>query len=396
MTTLELNQPRDAPATTPAFKTLRPRVSVSAIENKENLNLTPITRRPRRMSSALAEASRLEYRAPAVKDFAANPSDRAVLLPSSSLHSNVPMDTRPVLKVLTPRTRNVSFLTPPSSTTTTRISNSHQPSKESTLTNGSRESSAIRHTQYIPSLSDDFPSIPSEGRTRPSASQTPNPIPKKKAMDYSSRTTTSHLSTPLSSQQQSFNLIPNQPVLPAPSPLRQNPSRSDIRSQQSLRHPPKPSPSLPISPYARPLPTSSSQLHSKAADVRPKPNPNDSFLRAGLVAKTRQSIPPITTFSPSSAPSTTFMAGSMFVAETSSPLEQYRSRVPPPLRTTGLPARKHSTQHGDVEILPGERGLLLDLRVSERRAGRIGDEILRISSDGNAVSTTFESLSLQY
>lgn len=57
-----------------------------------------------------------------------------------------------------------------------------------------------------------------------------------------------------------------------------------------------------------------------------------------------------------------------------------------PLSTLGLASRLHNTEHGTVEILNECRGLVLDLRKSERKSGKKGDEVLRISADGGMVS----------
>jgi len=83
-------------------------------------------------------------------------------------------------------------------------------------------------------------------------------------------------------------------------------------------------------------------------------------------------------------------AGGMVEEDLGSPTEEYRFRLPPPLAVSGVPAGVHNFRHGNVEFLPRSRGLRLDLRTSERKAGRAGDEILQISADGERVSNQEE------
>jgi hypothetical protein len=105
-------------------------------------------------------------------------------------------------------------------------------------------------------------------------------------------------------------------------------------------------------------------------------------------------VPSVTQASPSNfsiAPA----AGSMATEDSISPADKYRFRVPPPLSVTGLPAGVHHIRHGSIEFLPQSRGLKLDLRTSERKAGRAGDEILQISANGERVSDQEEESLLQ-
>jgi len=106
------------------------------------------------------------------------------------------------------------------------------------------------------------------------------------------------------------------------------------------------------------------------------------------LAKVLVRAPSITLASPSHF-SDIPTAGGM-VEDLGSPTEEYRFRLPPPLAVSGLPAGVHNFRHGNVEFLPQSRGLRLDLRASERKAGRAGDEILQISADGERVSNQEE------
>ena len=58
-----------------------------------------------------------------------------------------------------------------------------------------------------------------------------------------------------------------------------------------------------------------------------------------------------------------------------------------PIDITSLPAKVYDTPHGTVSIIDQPRELIVDLRKSEKAAGRPGNEILRISEDGMTVCT---------
>ena len=96
-------------------------------------------------------------------------------------------------------------------------------------------------------------------------------------------------------------------------------------------------------------------------------------------------FPMITEASPSNLCSIPAVGG-MLQEDPIPTAEQYRFRVPPPLSVNGLSAGVHHIRHGSIEFLPQSRGLRLDLRASERKAGRAGDKILQISGNGERVS----------
>lgn len=363
MTSLVLPQPRDDHATASVSKSLRPRVSLSVVDNKENL--APSTRPPRRVSSALFEQNRAKE---TIVKGSKDPSERAVLVPSDfhpQAHRQKDVANEP--KVLASMPRNVSFSTP-LSTTTSRKSHTPQPSKQP-LSTKAHTPSAIRR-QQAPSLPPDSVSNHIQTHSLTSTNRTYRPSEKGKQESHVASHPTTSLEPP------SLGFIPSETISYSPANVKRKASQSDLRSRDSG--------------IALALPASS-HVHS-AFSLNPASNPLDihstqegSFARARAVARARDIIPPITTISPS-APSSTFNAGSMFVADIPSSSEPHRLHVPPPLTTTGLLSRKHTTQHGEIEVLPGEMGILLDLRTSERRAGRPGNEILRISSDGGNVS----------
>ena len=63
-----------------------------------------------------------------------------------------------------------------------------------------------------------------------------------------------------------------------------------------------------------------------------------------------------------------------------------QSGAPVRLDTSGLPPQTHPTPHGHITILKDTCDLVVDLRESERRSGRSGNEVLKITSDGRMVS----------
>lgn len=69
---------------------------------------------------------------------------------------------------------------------------------------------------------------------------------------------------------------------------------------------------------------------------------------------------------------------------------------PAPFSTVGIPTKLHETRHGTLEFLRNNGGVVIDLRLSERKAGkpRGSDEVLRIGADGENVCPPVLSFSL--
>lgn len=65
------------------------------------------------------------------------------------------------------------------------------------------------------------------------------------------------------------------------------------------------------------------------------------------------------------------------------------SNPPKALDVSFLPPQTHRTPHGYLTVLNDSGGLVVDLRESERRSGRPGNEVLKVSQDGMTVSPAF-------
>ncbi|KAF8312466.1 hypothetical protein DL93DRAFT_2228981 [Clavulina sp. PMI_390] len=136
-------------------------------------------------------------------------------------------------------------------------------------------------------------------------------------------------------------------------------------------------------PISKPIPFTTHNTISKPATS------SHSLLRATLDRATskqepQRTIPPIsTTLSQTPIPSMTI--ASMLAGDFSSSSTRSKEVRPLPLDCARLPAQKHETRHGFVEILPNHEGILLDLRASEMRAGRAGDDFLQISANGETI-----------
>ncbi|KAF9516514.1 hypothetical protein BS47DRAFT_670021 [Hydnum rufescens UP504] len=172
-------------------------------------------------------------------------------------------------------------------------------------------------------------------------------------------------------------------------------SASQIPSRQvSAQHHPNDSdiPKLPINGSQQPIHTRHQQ-HS---------NKSNNPVSASLEHDTRQSM--LTShISDLTVPSTVrkLVSPSRHVNSIRLPIDRSRrprspqnkdpndqaSGVPVRLEASCLPPRTYATPHGHITILQDSCDLVVDLRESERRSGRSGTEVLKISSDGRMVSS---------
>ncbi len=79
--------------------------------------------------------------------------------------------------------------------------------------------------------------------------------------------------------------------------------------------------------------------------------------------------------------------GSLQVPEANTGVSEGKEAPLLPIDITSLPAKVYDTPHGTISIIDQPRELIVDLRTSERAAGRPGNEVLRISEDGVTVRT---------
>lgn len=317
---------------------LRSRVSLSAVANKENI--TPSERVPRRAASVRFMQDQIEPPFPG----ALRTPERAILVPSHPNQSS--QDVSANTKPRNSSTLGKSFLFRPSI-------RKFQPTVSSTPS----------AAQYSASLNEVALPNPNRKTQLPPTSVTDLPTQKLRSKRLD-RQPFLHKELPASTPQ---SMVADSQITQPPS--YKFTSRLTPNLSEAIRQPSKSS---------IPLQGSSQTLSSVKLDRSDRRSQTTR-------TRTLSQVPSLTQASPSNFSSSP-VAGSMAAEGSISPAEKYRFRVPPPLSVAGLPAGVHHIRHGSIEFLPRPHGLRLDLRASEKKAGRAGDEILQISANGERVS----------
>lgn len=420
----------------------RPRTSVpSMIETMEKENHAPPTRRPRRTSAVNLVLDNRPNGTSSHPHHLLSPGDDSYLKSELTLTSQAPgsssktkkMNSKPTRRPVL-GTRNVSFSSPVAASiyeptlssaprpTTLRFSSRNPLRPKAHANPPSGNYTDVAHSLLLSNLSslgsretananadvlDFLADASSRAETRTISSSLASPSSSSDAGVAISRpaqltapSSTVNVKRKAISERQSSSTNTTNPRN-RKQPVRGLVSRSsevqDLRPQPAMQqarpsdqHLPTPTPTTP--PHST---FSSRATFQQGTTIPEKPLPP---LKTPSIRRMRSqaSIPPIiATPGPSPAPSITMTAAVPPTASFSMPdipvlgsTAPHRLQPPSPLSTIGLPARRHATQHGDVEVLPRGFGLMVDLRKSERRAGRAGNEVLRISEEGGMVRPT--------